>query len=280
MTGQEENKPYGLGLALSGGGAKGFAHVGVFQYLEHCKITPEIIAGTSAGALMGAFYADGYSPKEICQLFVDRDFMDFAELQIPKAGLLDASKMKAFLSANLRTKNIEDLKTPLVIIATDLDNGCSHEFRTGSIVDAVMASCSIPILFNPVEINGTHYVDGGVFQNFPVSAIREECERIIGVNVSPLIPQDYKQTIFNIAERSYHYLFRANTLEDRELCDILIEAEEFAMYKTFDLENTYKIVQTGYDAADATFKQFLTSCEDNYFKKQLSQTTLTEKNTL
>ena len=78
-------------------------------------------------------------------------------------------------------------------------------------------------------INGVHYVDGGLFHNFPVSIIREECERIIGVNVSPLVPQKYKQTIFHIAERSYHYMFRANTLEDREMCDVLIEAEEFEM---------------------------------------------------
>lgn len=90
----------------------------------------------------------------------------------------------------MRTKNIEDLQIPLVVVATDLDNGESHEFRSGPIVEAVTASCSIPIIFSPVVINGVHYVDGGLFHNFPVSIIREECERIIGVNVSPLIPQN------------------------------------------------------------------------------------------
>ena len=84
----------------------------------------------------------------------------------------------------------------VAVVATDLDNGESHEFRSGPIVEAVTASCSIPIIFSPVVINGVHYVDGGLFHNFPVSIIREECERIIGVNVSPLIPQKYKQTIF------------------------------------------------------------------------------------
>ena len=100
-------------------------------------------------------------------------------------------------------------------------------------------------------------MDGGLFHNFPVSIIREECERIIGVNVSPLIPQKYKQTIFHIAERSYHYMFRANTLEDREMCDVLIEAEEFGLYKTFDLENVDVICNIGYSAAARCFEKVL-----------------------
>ena len=108
----------------------------------------------------------------------------------------------------------------MIVVATDLDNGESHEFDSGPIVEAVTASCSIPIIFSPVVINGVHYVDGGLFHNFPVSIIRDRCERVIGVNVSPLVPQKYKQTIFHIAERSYHYMFRANTLEDREMCDV------------------------------------------------------------
>ncbi|WP_286083454.1 patatin-like phospholipase family protein, partial [Parabacteroides goldsteinii] len=143
---------------------------------------------------------------------------------------------------------------PMIVVATDLDNGESHEFSSGPIVEAVTASCSIPIIFSPVVINGVHYVDGGLFHNFPVSIIRDRCERVIGVNVSPLVPQKYKQTIFHIAERSYHYMFRANTLEDREMCDVLIEAEEFGMYKTFDLENVEQIARIGYDAAIRAFE--------------------------
>ena len=139
-------------------------------------------------------------------------------------------------------------------MATDLDNGESHEFRSGPIVEAVTASCSIPIIFSPVVINGVHYVDGGLFHNFPVSIIRDSCERVIGVNVSPLVSQKYKQTIFHIAERSYHYMFRANTIEDREMCDVLIEAEEFGKYKTFDLENVDQISQIGYSAAVRAFE--------------------------
>lgn len=252
-----EYQKYRLGLALSGGGAKGFAHIGVFKMLEECNLMPEIISGTSVGALMGALFADGYSAEEIKLFFTGREFTEFAQLQIPKAGLFDSTRFSYFLKRHLRTKNIEDLRIPLVIIATDLDHGVSCEFREGPIVEAVTASCSVPIIFNPVVIGGTHYVDGGLFRNFPVSTIREECERVIGVNVSPLVPQKYKQTLFYIAERSYHYMFRANTLEDRLLCDVLIEAEEFGLYKMFDLENMDLITGIGYDAAGRAFEQVI-----------------------
>lgn len=253
MTQESNHTTYKLGLALSGGGAKGFAHIGVFKLLEECGLMPDVIVGTSAGALMGALFADGYSADEITDLFTEREFSEFAQFQIPKSGLFDSTRFRHFLKRHLRAKNIEDLKIPLIVMATDLDHGESHEFTSGPIVEAVTASCSIPIIFSPVTIDGIHYVDGGLFHNFPVSIIRGMCERVIGVNVSPLVPQKYKQTIFHIAERSYHYMFRANTLEDREMCDVLIEAEEFDMYKTFDLENVSQIVGIGYDAAVRAF---------------------------
>ena len=255
MTEKKEERPYKLGLALSGGGARGYAHIGAFKVLEECGLKPDIIAGTSVGALMGSLYADGYSAEEIKTLFTGREFSEFTELQIPKSGLFDTKRFRDFLSGHFRVKRIEDLSIPMVIVATDLDNGKSHEFREGPLVDAVTASCSIPIIFSPVAIGGVHYVDGGLFRNFPVSVIREVCERVIGVNVSPLLPQKYKQTLLGIAERSYHYIFQANTLEDRELCDVLIESKQVGLYKTFDLESIEELAHLGYEAAVHAFEQ-------------------------
>jgi predicted acylesterase/phospholipase RssA/glycosidase len=249
----ESKRKYRLGLALSGGGAKGFAHIGALKLLEECRLMPDIISGTSAGAVAGVLFADGYEATAIQKIFTGREFSEFARLQIPKDGLLDNDRFRKFLERHLRAKEFEELKIPLVVVATDLDNGRSHAFRSGPIVDAVVASCSIPIVFSPVAINGVHYVDGGLFRNFPVSTIREECEWVIGVNVSPLIPHKYKQTIVGIAERSYHYLFRSNTVEDRRKCDILIETEDVGGYKTFDLDNVGLIAGIGYDAAVRAF---------------------------
>lgn len=248
-------KPYKIGLALSGGGAKGFAHLGVFKLLEESGLKPDIISGTSAGSLMGVLFADGYSADEIKNMFIGREFSEFAQLQIPKSGLFNYDRFQEFLKRHLRSKRIEDLPIPTVIVATDLDRGCSHEFRSGPIVEAVTASCCMPIVFSPVLIDGVHYVDGGLFRNFPVSTIREECEYVIGVNVSPLIPQRYKQTLLHIAQRTYHYVFKANAIEDRELCDILIEAKEVGLYKTFDLENINLISEIGYEAAVEAFQK-------------------------
>lgn len=248
-------KPYKIGLALSGGGAKGFAHLGVFKLLEESGLKPDIISGTSAGSLMGVLFADGYSADEIKNMFIGREFSEFAQLQIPKSGLFNYDRFQEFLKRHLRSKRIEDLPIPTVIVATDLDRGCSHEFRSGPIVEAVTASCCMPIVFSPVLIDGVHYVDGGLFRNFPVSTIREECEYVIGVNVSPLIPQRYKQTLLHIAQRTYHYVFKANAIEDRELCDILIEAKEVGLYKTFDLGNINLISEIGYEAAVKAFQK-------------------------
>ncbi len=260
-------KPYKIGLALSGGGAKGFAHLGAFKLLEESGLKPDIISGTSAGSLMGVLFADGYSADEIKNMFIGRVFSEFVQLQIPKSGLFNYDRFQEFLKRHLRSKRIEDLPIPTVVVATDLERGCSHEFRSGSIVEAVTASCCMPIIFSPVVINGRHYVDGGLFRNFPVSTIRDECEYVIGVNVSPLVPQQYKQTLLHIAERTYHYMFKANAIEDRELCDILIEAKEVVLYKTFDLENINLISEIGYEAAVKAFqKVFQENKHENLIK--------------
>jgi NTE family protein len=257
MTSKRENKKYKLGLALSGGGARGFAHIGVFRLLEECGLRPDVIAGTSAGALMGALYADGYRPDEIMELFTGREFSEFASVQFPKMGLFDGSKFHHYIKKNVRAEKIEQLQIPLIVMTTNLDRGEARAFGQGVVADVVTASCSVPILFNPVVIDGVYYVDGGLFHNFPVSIIRDDCDMVTGANVSPVVPDKYNKNIIGIAERSYHYLFRANTEKDRALCDILIETDEFGKYKMFDLKNVEQIVRIGYHAALRAFDEFL-----------------------
>jgi NTE family protein len=248
-------KKYKLGLALSGGGARGFAHPGALKAIEDSGLKPEIIAGTSAGALAGVFYADGYRPEEIMELFANKDFKEFAEIQIPKVAIFGNSGFRKFLKKYLRAKTFEDLSIPLKVVTTNLDDGKSATFQKGPLIDPVVASCSIPILFNPVVIDSVNYVDGGLFKNFPVSEIRSECEKVIGVNVSPLVSKKYNKTIMHIAERSYHYMSRNNTLLDRQLCDTLIEMEDLTYYKTFDLVSAEKIFKIGYDHAQKALNQ-------------------------
>ena len=107
MTEETNHNAYKLGLALSGGGAKGFAHIGVFRLLEECGLKPDIIVGTSVGSLMGALFADGYTSDEIKELFTGREFSEFAQLQIPKSGLFYSKRFRYFIRRHLRAKKFE-----------------------------------------------------------------------------------------------------------------------------------------------------------------------------
>jgi NTE family protein len=172
-------------------------------------------------------------------------------------GLFDSSKFHNYIKNIIRAEKFEDLQIPLIVMTTNLDRGKAHAFGKGPLADVITASCSVPILFNPVIIDGVCYVDGGLFHNFPVSIIRGECDIVIGSNVSPVVPDKYNKNIIGIAERSYHYLFRSNTEKDRELCDILVETDEFGKHKMFDLKNVELIVRVGYNAAVRAFDEFL-----------------------
>lgn len=241
-----DKKPYKIGIALSGGGIKGMCHAGVLKALEEHGIKPDILAGVSAGSVVAALYADGYSPYEIAVLFEDIRFRKMTRLQIPNGGFFKIDSFQNFLEKKLTAKTFEELKIPVRIVATDLDKGRSVIFKSGQLIDPIVASCSIPVLFSPKNIDGVNYVDGGVLKNFPVSIIRDDCERLIGVNASPLVADDYKPSVLTVAARTYHFMFKANILHDKELCDLLIEPVDMGNYETFDVTKGREIYELGY----------------------------------
>ena len=245
-------KKYNIGYALSGGFIKGFAHLGAMQALLEHDIKPDIISGTSAGALAGVFYADGNEPYKVLDFFADQKFFDLTKLVIPKMGLFDLKDFIEFLRANLKAQTIEELKVPFIITATDLDKGRSIRFSKGSLPERVAASCCMPVLFNPVVIDNTHYVDGGLFTNLPVSSIRRDCEKVVAINVSPLLANEYKKNIVSIAVRSYNFMFQANTLGERLRADLLIEPYNLNDYSNTDLDKAKEIFTQGYNTANET----------------------------
>ena len=246
VTNEWDSKKYQIGFALSGGFIKGFAHLGVMQALREHDIKPDIISGVSAGALAGAFYADGNEPHKVVEYFSGHKFQDLTKMVIPKVGLFELSEFIDFLKSNLKAQTLEDLQTPLIITATDLDHGKSVHFHKGSIAERVAASCCMPVMFTPVKINGTHYVDGGLLMNLPVTTIRRACEKVVAINVSPLEAEKYKMNILSIALRSYHFMFRANTFPARENCDLLIEPYNLNGYSNRELEKADEIFEQGY----------------------------------
>jgi len=241
-----KDKPYKIGIALSGGGIKGLCHAGVLKALEEKNIKPDIISGVSAGAIVGALYADGYTPDEIAELFEDISFRQMTNFHIPDGGLFRIDAFEDFMSRTLRAKTFEELKIPLRIVATDLDKGQSVTFTEGDLIDPIIASCSIPVLFIPKKINGVNYVDGGVLKNFPVSTISDDCEKVIGINASPIVAEEYKLSIMNVEACTYHFMFKANILSDKELCDLLIEPVDMGNYDTFDVDKGREIFELGY----------------------------------
>lgn len=241
-------KPYKVGLVLSGGGARGFAHAGALQALEEVGIRPDIMAGVSAGSVVTAMYAAGLSPEEIIKVFADASFSDFAEIGVPRDGFFSMDGFKKFLKKHIPFDRIEDLPHPAVICATDLDNNRPVAFSEGPLVDCVAASCSIPIIFKPARIGGVTYVDGGVLANLPAWALRDKCKYLIGINCSPVPRRGKPKSIMDIAHRTYDLLVKNNSEAQMKLCDLAISIDDIASYKVFNLREIRRVFRSGYDS--------------------------------
>ena len=248
---------YNIGYALSGGFIKGFAHLGIMQALHEHGIKPEILSGVSAGALAAVFYADGKEPFHIVELFEHHSFKELTTFSINKQGLLKLDSFIDFLNSNLESKMIEELKIPTIITATDLDHGRIVSFKKGKIAERLAASCCMPILFAPIRINNTYYVDGGILMNLPVSPIRKECEKVIALNVDPLVADEYSKNVVSIALRAYHFIFQANTLPQKGIADLLIESYGLEEYSNRELERAEEIFEKGYNTATELLDRLL-----------------------
>ena len=241
------SKPYKLGVVLSGGGARGFAHCGALLALEEMGLKPDIVAGVSAGAVVTALYGSGMRPGEILEAFSDLGFSDLAELSVPKTGFFSMDGFRKFLRRHIPYDDISQLPLPSVICATDLDNNRPVAFRSGNIVDCVSASCSIPIIFKPVRMGGVTYVDGGVTANLPAWAIRDECKYLVGINCSPVPQRGQPKSILDIAQRTYDLLVKTNSIKQMEMCDLAISLSDIAKYNVFNLKEIKRVNRLGYD---------------------------------
>ncbi len=239
-----------VGVAFSGGGTRGFSHIGALLAFERFGIKPDIVAGVSAGSIAAVLYAAGLSPLEMRQCFAEASNMaDFREWTVPKDGIFKLTKFGRILESWLPVKNLEDLSIPCVVCATNLDRGTQVAWAKGEISQRVVASCSIPIVFKPVVINGSHYVDGGVLHNLPAWAIRDYCDVLYGINCSPVNQNyQYKDSLIDVALRSYHLMAKANLIPDIRLCDYVITPRELSTYKTFDLSALDQAIKIGYEA--------------------------------
>ena len=185
-----------LGLALGGGAARGFAHIGVIQVLEENGIKPDMVVGTSAGSVVAAFYASGKTGAQLQWLADSMDESQLTDWTVPfmSRGMLRGEALGRYINTQLNGAKIEDLKIPLGIVATDLQTGDGILFRRGDIATAVRASSAVPSVFEPVRIGNKDYVDGGLVSPVPVLYARQMgADIVIAVDISSR-PEDAKTT--------------------------------------------------------------------------------------
>ena len=180
-------KPPRIGLALGGGAARGFAHIGVIQVLEEAGIRPSLVVGTSAGSLVAALYASGKNGAQLQQVAELMEEATFADWTLPifSRGMLRGEALARYVSTQVNARVIEAMPLPLGIVATDLNSGQGMLFQRGDTATAVRASSAVPALFQPVRISGRDYVDGGLVSPVPVRYARQMgAELIIAVDIS------------------------------------------------------------------------------------------------
>jgi NTE family protein len=187
----------GVGLALGGGFARGFAHLGVLQVLEENHIPVSHIAGTSVGSILGAAYASGAPLARIIETCRTLRFRDIARWRVSRLGLASNQRLENLIERVFDSRQFEDLRIPLAVVATDLSSGEPVVFTQGNLVDAIRASCAFPGLFEPVEIGTRCLADGGLVAPVPTRAARElGAATVIGVSVG--IQDGYRSAPTNI----------------------------------------------------------------------------------
>jgi NTE family protein len=183
------SEPKKIALILGGGGARGLAHIGVLKRFEEAGVVPEVIIGTSIGAMIGGAYASGMSVGAMEKVVAAMDFLAVAKIfrpGIPLSGLVDGRRVEKLLKGHIGSRTIESLPVPFRAVATDLVSGEDVVFDKGPLVDAILASIAIPVLFKPVFRHGRYVVDGGLSNPLPVSVAQGlSAAPSVAVNVSP-----------------------------------------------------------------------------------------------
>lgn len=238
-----------IGLALSGGGARGMVHVGVIQALSESGIPVHEVSGTSAGAIVGALFAAGYQASDILAFAKEKNLIRVLNLRVPHKGFVTHKFLRRQLKKYLPGNSFDELKIPCYITVANLNSGLAEAHSSGPLIDLVVASSSIPILFEPVYLNGNNYVDGGLMKNLPASALRKTCDIVIGVNLVPQIPvpDSELKSVFGIGGRCFDIAALNDIKPELSLCDVIIEPPEISRYSRFSISNIDKMYQIGYE---------------------------------
>jgi NTE family protein len=240
-----------LGLVLSGGGVKGVAHVGALKALQQHDIFPDIIAGASAGAVVGALYAKGYSPEEMLAFFKETPLLKYNLVTISKPGLFDTEKYITFFENYFPSNTFEALEKPLYIVATNLEKGRAQYFSKGELIQVILASAALPPVFSPVAIDGYLYADGGIMNNFPIEPLEDKVDFIIGsytTSMKEISKQELKNSL-QLSQRVTQLMIHSNVLNKLQKPDLLFKPDKLHTIGVLDKESVEKAYNIGYDFA-------------------------------
>ena len=244
-----------IGLALGGGAARGFAHIGVIQVLEENGLAPDLVAGTSAGSLVAALYASGRNGNELAVLADAMDETAFADWSYPGRGLIRGEALAKFVRDKTGRRDIEQMRIPLGIAATDLDSGQGILFRRGDTGTAVRASSAVPAVFQPVRIGTHEYVDGGLSAPVPVHHARDMgAEFVIAVDISAVPEGNATNDVARMLLQAFAIMgsnIKAFELKDADL----VLQPKLAGVSGADFSTRRQSIMAGRDAALASLAQ-------------------------
>lgn len=241
-----------IGLALGGGAAKGFAHVGVIKVLEASGLTPTVVAGTSAGSVVGALYASGLNGFALQETSFALDEGRIRDLTLfGVGGLVKGEKLQEYVNELVRSKPLEGLAKPFAAVATDLDSGARVIFNRGNTGQAVRASCSIPGVFQPAVIGGRRYVDGGLVSPVPVDAARQlGADLVIAVDISSKAKDGKAEGILSNLNQTITIMGQKLGEQEMTRADVIIRPRVGQIGAT-DLDQKHVAVLEGEKAAQA-----------------------------
>jgi NTE family protein len=242
-----QQRPYRIALVLSGGGARGIGHLGAIQALSEMGIRPDVISGTSAGAIIGAFYGAGFSVNEIMQHLGRIRFFSLPNLRWRKNGFFDMRHFEELYSELLPQRTFESLQLPLYIATTDIVRGESVYYNTGDVVKAIMASSCIPLLYQPVSYDGRMLVDGGVLNNFPLEPVRDLSTIVIGVHVNSLSTNVSELRFRDMLDRSFHFALSKQVYAKKALCNVFIDPPNMSRFGMFEIRKADEIFAATYE---------------------------------
>ncbi len=240
-TTEDQRVPF----VLSGGGARGFAHIGVLEACEEAGLLPGAISATSAGALIGAYIAAGLQPKEVVALMRTYAPGVFGRWRILRGDRLTQNRIRAFLEATLPVQRIEQLAIPFFVSVTDLTTGRQCLLHEGDLVPALLAACAVPVLFPPVTIGTQRYVDGGLSNNLPIEPFNDRRHEVVAVYVNPLAPLTGRLSMRETIDRTLHLSFREVVARSSEGCRYYIEPPDLASFGILDIHHAERIRRIG-----------------------------------